>query len=83
MYRTNPLNAKLAGGGCVVGCWSPLASAVAEAVKAAGKLLGSIATAVDDVAVLRGRGYQFIISSSDVLLLRDAACQDAKRAKEP
>jgi len=56
---------------------------IEEAVKAAGKLLGSIATAVDDVAALRGRGYQFIISSSDVLLLRDAACQDAKRAKEP
>lgn len=56
---------------------------IEEAVKAAGKLLGSIATAVDDVAALRERGYQFIISSSDVILLRDAACRDAKRAEGP
>ena len=51
------------------------------AAKEAGKLLGSIATHVDDVAALRERGYDFIVSSSDLLLLRDAACQDVRGAQ--
>ena len=47
------------------------------AVKESGKLLGSIATHIDDVSALRERGYQFIVGASDVLLLRDAARKGA------
>lgn len=51
------------------------------AVKESGKVLGSIATRVDDVQALRERGYRFIASTSDVLLLRDAALGDLRTAR--
>ncbi|MBS38371.1 MAG: 2,4-dihydroxyhept-2-ene-1,7-dioic acid aldolase [Thiotrichales bacterium] len=51
------------------------------AVKASGKLLGSIATGVDDAAALRDRGYQFVVASSDLLLLREAALTNLETSR--
>lgn len=48
------------------------------AVKASGKLLGGIPVAGDMPPEMTKRGYDFIVSGSDVLLLRDAAVAHLK-----
>lgn len=52
--------------------------AAEAAVKASGKLLGGIPVAGDLPPDLAKRGYNFIVSGSDVLLLRDAAVAHLK-----
>ena len=61
---------------------SQLAEAEA-AILESGKVLGGIATSVDNVQSLYERGYQFVASKSDVTLLRDAARQDLSANRPP
>lgn len=44
------------------------------AVRESGKILGGIPTPLDDAHALYRRGYQFVVGKSDVMLLRDTAC---------
>ena len=54
-----------------------------SAIGESGKLMGTIATGVDNAAALRERGYRFIVTNSDVLLLRDAALNDVAANNQP
>ncbi len=49
-----------------------------EAILAAGKLLGGLATPGHEPAAMRRRGYHLITAASDITLLRDAAISHLK-----
>ena len=48
------------------------------AIRGSGKAMGTIATRVHDPTALFERGNQVVVSRSDVLHLRDAACADVR-----
>jgi 4-hydroxy-2-oxoheptanedioate aldolase len=48
-------------------------------IKQSNKLLGGLPRANDPASEMLDRGYDFVISASDVLMLRDAAVQDLKK----
>lgn len=48
------------------------------AIRGSGKAMGTIATRVHDPTALFERGYEVVVSRSDVLLLRDAACAEVR-----
>jgi 2-keto-3-deoxy-L-rhamnonate aldolase RhmA len=49
-----------------------------EIIKKSNKFLGGLPRANDSARAMLARGYDFVISGSDVLMLRDAALQDLK-----
>lgn len=49
-----------------------------DIIKRSNKFLGGLPRACDSAGAMLGRGYDFVISASDVLMLRDAALQDLK-----
>ncbi len=52
-----------------------------SAILESGKVMGSIPTTVDSSLRLFERGYQFVVSCSDVILLRDAAQTDVMASR--
>jgi 4-hydroxy-2-oxoheptanedioate aldolase len=48
-------------------------------IKQSNKFLGGLPRAMDPASAMLKRGYDFVISASDVLMLRDAAAQDLKK----
>ena len=55
-----------------------LLSEAEAAIRESGKIMGTIPNFVDDARQLFARGYQFVVSQSDLILLRDAALQDVQ-----
>lgn len=49
-----------------------------DIIKKSNKFLGGLPRACDSAGAMLERGYDFVISGSDVLMLRDAALQDLK-----
>jgi len=53
-----------------------------DIIKHSQKALGGLPRACDSASAMLERGYDFVISASDVLMLRDAALQDLKTNRE-
>jgi 2-keto-3-deoxy-L-rhamnonate aldolase RhmA len=52
-------------------------------IKASGKYLGGLPRPSDSASSMLCRGYDFVISASDVLMIRDAAVQDLELNRRP